>query len=83
MRLAAILLAVSGLVAALIAARFWYLSSRTQVPIFYITPAGAYETAIEGVLRKSASLNKVAAIWTAAASILGAASSIAGSIPLD
>lgn len=83
MKLAAIWLATLGLVAALSAARYWYLSSKTKVPVFYITAAGAYEAAIEEVLRKSASLNKVAAIWMAVASILGAISSVAGSIPIE
>lgn len=80
MKVTAIFLAISGLVAALIAAKFWYASSQGRVPITYITPPGVYETEIENLLRRSASLNKWAAIWTAVASVLGAASAVAGSL---
>jgi hypothetical protein len=80
MQAMAISLAIVGLAAALIAAKYWYASSQGKVPIFYITPAGTYESEIENLIRQSASLNRRAAIWTAIAVVLGAVSAVAGSL---
>lgn len=80
MRLISVGLAVGGLVSALVAAAFWYASARGRVPIFYITPAGEYESAVESFLRRGARFNKWAAIWTGLASLLSAASAVIGSL---
>jgi hypothetical protein len=79
----AIALAVVALVAALIAARYWY-SSSTVVPVdtlaaLYGGPGQAAMAAVGGLFEaglESARLNKIAAIWTAVAAVLGAASSV-------
>jgi hypothetical protein len=83
-KLAVLLLASGAFVSGLIAASYWYRS--TKVPLKSTTPdakgfdmaafglaAGAYQ-AYQAV----AALNKKAALWTAAAAIFGAASAVLG-----
>ena len=86
-----VILAGLTLVTGLVAARYWYLSS--QVPV---VPAWAAHGGIEPgnnehsqsgwivalmeSARESGRLNKIASLWTAAAVVLGAATSIVGAV---
>lgn len=78
------LFAIGALVTGLIAAWYWYQSSK--VPIKSTQPdARSFDMAAFGMaagtleaLQKVAVLNKRAALWTAFSVVLGAASAIAG-----
>jgi hypothetical protein len=71
-------LAGAALGAALVAARYWYRSSRLPVPSFRHTPDERLGGDLDQIVMWSAFLNKNESIWTGVASVLGAASTIAG-----
>ena len=70
----AILSAIFGLMAAIT----WYRSSRVYLPDYDRVPVAEYEPGIHSWMQKTSHLNKWAALWTAAAIGLSAASAIAG-----
>jgi hypothetical protein len=77
-------LAIAALCAALVASWFWYKSTTVKLPFDIIinqigTSMFAYE--LTACLRATARMNRIAAIWTAIASVLGALSAIANSLP--
>jgi hypothetical protein len=93
MRCVSIVFAVFALVTGLKAAYHWYAASEVTIDPGW-TPADpeptdeelkqlAWNVAIIRAATESANLNKVAARWTAAAVILGAVSSVAGSLNLN
>jgi peptidoglycan/LPS O-acetylase OafA/YrhL len=86
MRLIVFSFAIGALFAGLVAAWYWYQS--TKVPLKTTQPdakgiemaalglaAGAYEA-----YRKVSALNKKAALWTAASVVLGAISAVIGAL---
>jgi hypothetical protein len=83
-RLALLILASGALITGLIAASYWYRS--TKVPLKSTTPdAKGFDTAAFGLAAGAyeayqavAALNKKAALWTAAAAVFGAASALLG-----
>jgi hypothetical protein len=82
--------AVGALTTGLKAAYHWYESSQVQIdpgwtierqePVVPELRQNDRHAAIIDAASKSAALNKIAAIWTAVSVVLGAASSIAGSL---
>ena len=89
-KIASISLAVLALIAGLIAAHFWYRSTRVQdpaYPAFEPVETAGKVLALQGHAAQTdiaaseiARLNKNAAIWTTVAAILAALSSIVGNL---
>ena len=80
-KLLAIGLAVLGLCAAIVAARYWWKASRAGIPETNISISDVPETHILGTqvaFNESSRLNSIAAIWTGAAAVLSAAASVLG-----
>jgi hypothetical protein len=78
-RVASFLFAVAGLVCAVVAARLWLLASREYPPELPQSIGDAPELHILNVqvsFGKAGALNAKAAIWTGAAAVLSAASSM-------
>lgn len=87
MKCLSILLAISALVAGLLVARYWYPASKIQPDPGWPTEPGdsqasqmGWTAGIMEAIAKSADLNKTAALWTAAAVVLGSASSVVGAL---
>jgi len=81
------LLAISALVAGLLATHYGYLASKIEIDRGWPTEPGDSESSQMGwtagimeAIAKSADLNKTAARWTAATVVLGAASSVVGAL---
>lgn len=77
----AIVLALLGLGAAIIAARYWWKASRVTIPETAASITDVPELYIMGTqvaFNESARLNQVAAIWTGIAALLSSAASVAG-----
>jgi hypothetical protein len=79
-KIAAVALAIAGLISALIAAWYWWKASRVTLP----TPSDTFSfgeptfplMATLHALIESSRLNKTAALWTGGAAILSAIASI-------
>ena len=56
----------------------WYRSSRVYLPDYDSVPVAEYEPGIHRWMSQSSRLNKRAALWTAVATALAAASAIVG-----
>ncbi len=91
MSYAAIIFGTAALVCGLIAATQWYRASKIAVvPNFSELPEDVGETdfnwalikAIMIAARETSSLNRLAALWTAAAVLLGAATSLLTTLTL-
>ena len=90
-RIAYIVASAATAVSALIAAAYWYLSSRptpqlnnppdasiSDVPEIHILSAQVDIYAIEEALSEASRLNKKAALWSAAAALLAAVAAVLG-----
>jgi hypothetical protein len=90
-RIAYIVCSVATAVCALIAARYWYLSSRptpalndlpdasiSDAPELHIMNAQADVYEVQAALAEASRLNKSAAVWSAIAALFGAAAAILG-----
>lgn len=84
-------LGFASLVCGLIAAWYWYKASKIPFAPNYdelpddvsdIDFHGALVTAVMIAVQKAGSLNRVAALWTAAAVVLGGAASLIGTVVL-
>jgi hypothetical protein len=87
MRALAIIFAVAALTCGLTAAHYWYRSSIVEIrldsdfePVVEELHNRVWFSAAMKAASESARLNRIAALWTAAAVILGTASSIFGSL---
>jgi hypothetical protein len=87
MRALAIIFAVAALACGLTAAHYWYRSSIVEIrldsgfePVVEELHNRVWFSAAMKAASESARLNRIAALWTAAAVILGTASSIFGSL---
>jgi hypothetical protein len=77
----AIALAILGLAAAIIAARYWWKASRVAIPYTVASISDVPEAHILGTqvaFNESSRLNSRAAIWTGLAAVLSAAASVVG-----
>jgi hypothetical protein len=77
----AIALACFGLVAAIVAASYWWRASRVEIPqsSASITDVPAlYIMSTQVAFNESSRLNSIASVWTGAAAILSAAASVVG-----
>ena len=81
LKLLAIALAVLGLGAAIIAARYWWKASRVsilQTAASISDVPEQYILSTQVAFNKSSRLNSYAAIWTGLAAMLGSAASVLG-----
>jgi len=91
LRIAYIICSAATAICALVAASYWYLSSRptpalgdppvasiSDVPELHIMSAQADVYEVQVALAEASRLNKKAAIWSAIAALFGAAAAILG-----
>lgn len=91
LRIAYIVCSIATATCALVAAGYWYLSSRpspilneppvasiSDVPALHIMNAQANVYEVQAVLAEASRLNKKAAVWSAIAALFGAAAAILG-----
>jgi hypothetical protein len=91
LRSAYIVCSAATAICALVAARYWYLSSRpapaisdppdasiSDAPEIHILNAQVDVYAVQAALTEASRLNKKAAIWSALAALFGAAAAILG-----
>jgi hypothetical protein len=80
-KIASIILALGGLSAAIVAARYWWRASRVGIPNTTVSVADVPALHILGTqvaFNESSRLNSTAAVWTGAAAVVSAAASVLG-----
>jgi hypothetical protein len=81
LKIAAITLALLGLIEALIAARYWLKASKTYIdnPVASISDVPELHIhSTQVAFNKASQLNSVAAIWTGTAAVFSAVASVLG-----
>jgi hypothetical protein len=81
LRLIAIMFAIAGLVAAIVASRYWWKASRVGISQTVASISDVPEIHILGTqvaFNESSRLNSRAAIWTGVAAVLSAVASVVG-----
>jgi hypothetical protein len=89
MKYLAVAMAASSLICGLVAAWYWYRASKIPFqPDYHALPDdvsdiefhGALVTAVMKAVQKAGALNRLAALWTAAAVVLGGVAGLIGTL---